>query len=202
MVRGQSPFRARPGLSITYDGQSFNYAPVPPDRGVAMLVQDRMAEHQAGAFVVGISGTTYAQRNTTRVYRSFSTLQQFTEPVLCDIGGQSDLLAGMSAAAILAAMEEYHNAARAAGALWTVCATVPPISAAWGATDNAQRLALNDSIRQSGYWQGVADIAAIPEAQDPLNPVYFSDGLHPTQALADLWADLIEAAIRRAVPGI
>lgn len=175
--------------ALIFDGQSFVHAPA-GGRTIPLLVADRL-DSSYGMHVVGLPGTTYATRTTDRASRSFSRFTNSAAPVLIDISGQSDLLAGLTAAQVLAAMEEYHDAARAAGASRTIACTVPSMTAAWGYTGpmETQRQALNPLILASGAWDAVADLAAVPEAADPADVTYFSDGLHPTAALAALFAD-------------
>lgn len=162
-----------------------------------ILVADRL-DDPIGMHVVGISGTTYATRAADQQARSFVRLQGSASPVLVDIGGQSDLLGGLTAAQILTAMENYHNAAKTAGAIRTIACTVPTMSAApWNYTPamETQRLALNPLILDSSVFDAVADLAAIPEAADPADTNYFLDGLHPTSALAALYADEIASQV-------
>ncbi len=161
-----------------------------------MLVTDRLNPHTSS--MVAISGTTYATRATTAATRSYATFRNSIDPCLVDIGGQSDLLAGLTAAQILAAMEDYHADARAVGATRTLTCTVPSMTAApWNYTAamETERLALNPLILASTVFTTVADIAALPHAADPADTTYFSDGLHPTAVLAAEMADLIETRL-------
>lgn len=119
---------------------------------------------------------------------------------MVDIGGSSDLLAGLSASAILGAMENYHKAAKDAGATKTVACTVTPIikGSTWGYTEEmeSKRQELNLMILNSSVFDEVADIAGIAQAQNPDNSTYFYDGLHPAEALAELIAETISILLR------
>lgn len=143
--------------------------------------------------IVGIGGTTYATRATTAQDRCYATFKNSQTPVLVDLGGESDLIASMTAAQVLTAMENYHDAAKAKGAVYTLCATVPPgtIPTWYSEGQNTERIALNNLIRASTHWDAVIDLDTVPESADPSNLTYFSDGVHPTAALAAIWADLI-----------
>lgn len=72
--------------------------------------------------------------------------------------------------------------------------TVPPYTSATGAQET-QRLLLNDLIRASSRYNRVADLAAVPELQDPDDTTYYSDGTHPTAAGAALFASTILAVL-------
>lgn len=152
-----------------------------------------MLDYPVGMYVVGISSTTYAARAADQQNRSFNRFLGSKTPILIDIGGQSDLLASLTAAQILTAMETYHTSAKLAGATKTIACTIPGITAAWGFTGamETQRLALNSSILSSTVFDEVADLASVPEASDPNDTTYFSDGLHPKSVLASLFADEI-----------
>jgi len=68
---------------------------------------------------------------------------------------------------------------------------------AWDYTTlmETQRLVLNDLILASDVWDAVADLASLPESEDPDDTDYFADGLHPTGVLAALFADEIVSRI-------
>lgn len=190
MAGGQRPFRLRPGTGLTFDGQSFIYSPG-NGRSIAALVMD---QYPGTGSVVGISGTTYATRAADAAARSWWSFRNSSYPILIDIGGQSDIFASMTAAQVLTAMEDYHADARDAGAQFTVVSTVPA-SLSYTAPQDAERQALNELILASTAWDAVADLDAIPESQDPSNATYYSDGLHPTAALAALFAGAIVAVL-------
>ena len=91
-------------------------------------------------------------------------------------------------------MESYHDAARVAGAKATVACTVPP-STSFSGPQETQRQALNLLLLASSHFDAVADLAAVPEAEDPTDTQFYSDGLHPTSALAVLFAEEIALAL-------
>lgn len=166
------------------------------EKTIPLLVADRLP-YSVGMHVVGISSTSYTTRTTDQQTRSFSRFSGCREPILIDIGGQSDLLDGLTAEQILTAMESYHNAAKTSGAVRTIVSTIPPMTEAWDYTTlmETQRLVLNDLILASDVWDAVADLASLPESEDPDDTDYFADGLHPTGVLAALFADEIVSRI-------
>lgn len=177
----------RPLVGLVFDGQSLVYSPA-TGQALAGRINDALPPHYS--FTAAISGTTYATRTADMAARSFWQFHNAQHAVLIDIGGTSDLLAGLTAAQVLTAMENYATAALAAGAGQVIASTVPPVSlTGWGWTSGmeTQRAALNSLILASSVFDAVADIAAVPESADPDNATYYSDGLHPTAALADLW---------------
>lgn len=91
-------------------------------------------------------------------------------------------------------METYHQNAKLAGAAFTTTATVPP-STWFNGAQETQRQLLNSLILNSTQFDAVVDIAGIPEAANPADLTYYSDGLHPTAALASLFADETASAI-------
>lgn len=193
--------RRRPGTSLVFDGQSFNYAPLDGQKTLPQKVAEAF-DSGVTYSVHGISGTTYPTRSTTDQDRMHPALVNgAVNTVLVDTGGQSDLLAGSSAATILTNMEAYHTAAKAAGATHTVMATIPSMTAAWGYTGPMEtvRVSLNLLIKASSVWDAVADIAASPNSANPANTTYFPDGLHPSAPLIAEWAPIYAAAINAAV---
>jgi hypothetical protein len=194
IFEGRGPLgKAR--LGLIFDGQSFTYAPADslslPQR-VSALIQ---APHMMAA--TGISGTTYAQRAATVAARTDYHVRNAHTSVLTVISGQSDLLGGMSADSLLATAEADASARLAAGFDAVVGVTIPSMIEAWEWTPDmeAERIAYNDLLMESDVFDVVADIASIPELADPADTTYFSDGLHPTAAGADLMAPVVVEAI-------
>src|SRR5690606_17387894 len=147
-----------------------------------------------------LPGTTYAQRTTNAATRVDPFVSNAARNVLIDIAGQSDLLNSLTAEQLLVAAESYAADRRAAGFDRIVVTTVPSMTDAWGwdANMEEQRVAYNDLLLNSTAFDAVADIASIPELADPSDTTYFSDGLHPTPAGADLMAPVIAAAVSSA----
>lgn len=161
-----------------------------------MLIWDRLSSMPF--HVIAIGGTTYATRVTTVEDRSYATFKNSQRPVLVDFGGESDIIAGLTAAQVLAAMESYHDNARTRGAVYTLCATVPPATVPTWYTTNQNdviRPALNTLIRASTHWDKVIDIDALANSANPSNATYYYDGIHPTATLAGEWADLTETKL-------
>jgi hypothetical protein len=145
----------------------------------------------------GLSGTTFAQRAGSVAARTDQHVKNSEYRILCDFSGQSDLLASMSAEDLLAVAEANATARRAAGFDQIITTTVPSMTSAWNWTSpmETQRLAYNHLLKQSNKFDSVADIASLPQLQDPSNTTYFSDGLHMTPAGADISAQLIASLI-------
>lgn len=169
---------------------------------------------------VGVSSTTYAQRKNggggaaALSMRVAPSLANSKSIILVDTAGQSDLLAGMSAAALLAAAEDYwtdlanRHSTIMGGTDRTfhiVVSTVIPIGAIWGMTGamEAQRLAYNDMLRAidgleliPGVFVHINDIASA-QAWNPLNVAHYSDQIHPADGAqgVDLYAASLAAVI-------
>lgn len=181
---------------LVFDGQSFCHVPLPT---LPQIVTALLKPHSWA--VVGISSTTYATRTATAASRTDRHVVNGSRQVLVDIGGQSDLLGGLTAAQILSAAESYADGRRTAGFDLIVGCTVPPIqqtTGVWGtytAAMETQRVAYNPLLKASSHFDAVADIAAIVQLADPSDTTYFSDGLHPTLAGANPIGAVIVAAL-------
>lgn len=184
----------RPVEHVVFDGQSLIFAPA-AGRGLAALVMDQLPPTSWS--IVGLSGTTYATRATTVTARTDQHVVNAETPVLVDVGGQSDLLADLTAAQLLTAAESYANGRRTAGFDRIIGCTVPH-STQFSAGQNTQRLAYNPLLLASSAFDTVADLAAVPALQDASNTTYYSDGLHFTAAGAALAAAVIVAALEAA----
>lgn len=178
-----------------FDGQSLIYAPVTspswPDRYMASRLDD------SESFRVAVQGTTFAQRASTVVARGVDGMLAATDRrvVLVSDGGTSDLLAGLTSAQVLSAMDSYHDARRAAGADYIAIPTVVP-NITMTAGQNTQRLALNAALLADPSAAGadlVVDVAALPSLQNAADTAAFYDGQHYTPAstiaVAGLWDD-------------
>lgn len=188
---------------LVMDGQSFANTPVGAttfSKVVALLP----AEWWPSSYNAAVNGTTYAQRKTGGANSAATRLDPHLsgtyQNVIVDIAGQSDLIntagggANLTAATLLAQVEAYIAERRAAGADVYVACTVPPNYLTTGGQET-ERLAYNALLLASGAPDAVADIAALPHAQDHSDATYYSDQLHPTSALADEFASTIEAAV-------
>lgn len=80
-------------------------------------------------------------------------------------------------------LKDYCNEFKAAGWKVIICTLLPAVS---NATYETQRLATNTSIRNdSSFYDGLADLAAnsiMGQFTSVLDPTYYIDTLHPTQA--------------------
>lgn len=195
---------------LIFDGQSFNYTPDATHAHPQVLVNMLPGgSYPSPKLDVAVSGTTYAQRKNGGTYDAATRVDPYisgTDPtVLIDCAGQSDIIsvanggAGLSGPAVLAAAQSYFQERRTAGVDLVIACTVPPISGAgWAVTgqEEVNRVTYNNLLNAAagnGIIDGVADIAALPHAQDSTNTTYFSDGLHPTAALAAEYAGCIKA---------
>lgn len=178
------------------DGQSLVFAPsgvVAPNVATGLVAQLRSAY---GLATPAISGTTYAQRAPTVVSRVDSLARNATRSILIDIGGTSDLLGGMSAAALLATVEAYADARRAAGYERVIELTVPPTSLISGGAET-QRQAYNAALlaNANGKFDAVVDVAGHPLLDDSSDVAYYSDALHWTAAGAAVATGLVKTAV-------
>lgn len=144
-----------------------------------------------------VAATTYATRAGTQASRYGATLNAHRRSTVLDLGGQSDLWADMSAATLYAAALSYWNTLRAAGADFIVPCTIPhALNFQLAPTQNAERLAYNALLRASTDVDDVVDVAADPRFANPQDTTYFADGLHPTEAGAQVIAELADAVLR------
>jgi hypothetical protein len=195
---------------LIFDGQSFNYTPTVGQAHPTVLVGLLPgASYPSPKLDVAVNGTTYAQRKNAGAYPGSTRVDPYisgTDPtVLIDCAGQSDIISvangglGLTGPALLASATSYFQERRAAGVDLVIACTVPPISGGgWAVTgqEEINRVTYNNLLNAAagnGIIDGVADIAALPHAQDATNTTYFSDGLHPTAALAAEFAGCIEA---------
>lgn len=175
-----------------FDGQSLNNAPFDapyPSQLGALLGPEYPV------IICGRGGTTYAQRTTTAPGRVDYHFANATTNVLVDLGGQSDLLAGLTGSQLLAAAEAYADARRAAGADLIVALTCPH-STSYTAGQNTQRATYNAGLLTSAHFDAVVDIAADPAMADASDLTYWNaDGLHPVAAGAAVIAGLVEPVL-------
>lgn len=182
-------------ISRTYifDGQSYImvpfFEPTWPDRFMA-------GRPRAQHFLVGAGGTTYAQRTAAGRLAPVLGLP-FGHPVtLISDGGESDIMADLTAAQVIAAMKSYHDAARVVRPDVRIAGpTIPVASSAWYSAGQLAVLAqVNTLLRANPAAAGLdvlVDVAALPQLADPLDTRYRYDQLHYTalaaKAVADLW---------------
>lgn len=186
---------------LLFDGQSFAYTPTVATSHYGALIGLLPAHRYTFGFVAS-AATTYAQRAATAAGRVDSSIPKDRPTVLIDVAGQSDIIAAgsgggdLTAAQTLTAMESYWTARRTAGVDYIIPSTVPPMTSAWlDADGQTQRTTLNPLILASSGANAVSNIAALANAADPANTTYFSDGLHPTAALALEFATTIRNAM-------
>ena len=165
-----------------------------PDQS-ANLPAKCMANLAGRSEVTAIDGSSYAFRTRDVAERVDRHAEAVTgTKVLIDMACQQELSAGRKAQDILAEMETYWSARKAAGYDLVVAVTVPDATMFTSAA-NRERAALNDMIRWSTVADAVADIAALAEMQDATNKTYFGDGIHITSATTTLIEPVVTAAI-------
>lgn len=166
----------RPGEQIVFDGQSLNNSP-----SATSYPAQLMAGRSVAWSNVAINGTAVDALAATAPSRRDPVLQHTATSVLVFVGGQSDLVLNDSAATLLADMEAYANAARAAGADRVVMATIPPATV-YTAPQEAVRVAVNPLILAASAFDEVVDLATATNLTDAANTTYYVDGLHWTTA--------------------
>lgn len=184
--------RLRPADLFVFDGQSLANTPDSVDNFPSKVKVDLDGVSR----VVALSGTSYAQRTVavgSRVDRLLSGVAGTR--VLIDCPMQAEILAGDSAATIIATAEAYWNARRAEGFDFIICTTVIDAEP-YDAAMDAVRATLNTSIRSSSALDAVADLALIPEFIPHVTGTYSSDGIHVNDAATDLIAPVVLAAIQ------
>lgn len=147
--------------------------------------------------VVAVASTTYPQREADVATRVDALIDGSRPSVLIDVAGTSDLYQSgdnQTAAQTLTRATDYAADRRTAGVDVYVIATVPPSNIFSGGA-NTQRLAYNNLLHQSAAFDAVCDLAALPEAADPGDGTYYADGLHPTEALAAIFAAEMERTL-------
>lgn len=161
-----------------------------------------MAGRELPCEVPAISGKSWTVLSTTAAQRCHLIARQYEKSVLVLTGGTSDLMPveanppgeNDTGEQALADMEAYANAARAAGFDKIVALTVTPANW-WDADWDVQRLVMNEGIRQSDAWEVVADVAADPRLQDPMDTDYYYDQLHWTAAGNAVAAEVVAPAL-------
>lgn len=115
--------------------------------------------------------------------------------------GTNDIAnAGRTGPVVLADQYAFADAVLAAGVKPAVC-TILPRNPGGGfdvANFNTQSGYYNTHLRAEAAGRGylLIDFAAIPQAADPTNLTYYSDGIHPTVALQTLMASVAATALQ------
>jgi hypothetical protein len=182
----------RSGTQVVFDGQSHNNLPVG-----AAIPETVMADRAGVSWMnTAIGSTTYAQRAATAVQRVDRLTLDATTNVLVDIGGSDDIREGiLTAAQILAAMEDYADDRRAAGFDTIVWSTVPT-NTENTAGEELVRADLNNLIRAADFWDHLVDWETEPELTDASDLTFWSvDGLHLKAAGVAIAAPLYDVAL-------
>lgn len=108
--------------------------------------------------------------------------------------GTNDV-AGQLASTLIPLYAQYVAMAQATG-FRVVIVPVPPTTQ-YDAEDEMQRGLLNASLAATygTFPTAYANILAVPETNDPEDTEYYPDGLHPSNALYELWTPVFEAAV-------
>jgi hypothetical protein len=186
-----------------FDGQSFNHKPdaAASDQPYNVRLMTLLASptRRYGMANMAISGTSYTDRSTTVVSRVDQFATRYAKAVIVDFSGVKDISEGKTAAEILALAEGYADARRAAGFSKVLTATVTANSG-YTAPQEAVRVAYNALLvaNANRKFDAVIDIASLPHAADPANTTYYTDGIHPSNALAAEFAQLAYTALATA----
>lgn len=179
-----------------FDGQSFNNYPqaVASDKPytVRLLELLKTGTTTFGSSNQAISGTSYTDRNSTVVSRVDQFGTRYETLVICDFSGVKDISEGKTPAQILALAEAYADARRVAGFDYILTATVTK-NTGYTAGQETTRQQYNNLLRANANnkFDAILDIDSLAHAQNPANTTYFTDGIHPSNALAAEFADLV-----------
>jgi lysophospholipase L1-like esterase len=111
------------------------------------------------------------------------------------LAGSNDINNARSAAQVIADMDAWIAAVRAAdpAAVPVGCTVLPRID--YTADEEAVRQAVNAHIRLGANFGFVIDLAADPRLGSPGNAAIYGDGVHPTDAGYAIVAELVQGAL-------
>lgn len=152
----------------------------------------RLPDHDYA--ITAASGTSYSQRYVNRDLRWAPVKSTFHDTiVVIDAGGTSEISALATPEDAIEAVASYWDNMRTQYDIdLLLCSTIPTFVGETSGIE-AVREGYNEAILSDPSLinaDGVVDWAGIDEAQDPSDTDWFSDGYHPTPALAEIWADL------------
>lgn len=187
---------------------------VPLESSWAMLTQQLLDASQPVNLVNGaISGSVIGTPSTAGQYRDvfLPILQPFyssarAKNIFVQAAGTNDMAAGaLDGPTTLARDYALQDAALAAGFRTIGTTVLKRIGTGHDAAFETARSYKNTHLLAEyaarGY-AGVIDFGGIPEAQDPSNTTWFSDGIHPTTALHALMAQRAAPVIQAALADI
>jgi len=146
---------------------------------------------------LGVSGRTLAEMDSTFASRNVPTQYSSSgRNTLVILGGINDIMntSGITETALRNSMTSYINKAKAAG--YKVLVGTLLRVANFTTARETLRVGFNNWIRSnaSNLEYTVVDFEAISEFSDPLNTVYFTDGLHLTRRGFNLLASAVRVA--------
>ena len=183
----------RPSKLAVFDGQSLLNSPATGLAPPHVL----MTGVKAPFHIAAVSGTTFAQRAASVVERVDAKLKAYSKGgVYVNLGGYSDIVGGMTGANAAASAISNAQARKAAGFSKVIECTQPD-NTQMTSGQHTQRLAYNAAILESSVFDSIIDLASVPGlvASDAS---LFSDGLHFTQAGANLVASVMEPIVMNA----
>lgn len=176
---------------------------VPVSQRWSSVAQQMLNATQPVNVVNGAVSGTWINQQRTEVFPLLSPFYSEARAKNAFIlaAGTNDIATlGHSGATTLADQYAYAGAVLAAGFKPFLC-TIPARNPGGGfdvANFNTHAGYYNTHLRAeaAGLGYGLIDFAAIPQAADPTNPTYFSDGIHPTIALQALMGQVAAAEIQ------
>lgn len=178
------------GDSITA-GQSANTVPYPTYFSTLTAVRNKN---------LGVGGQTMSTMNTNYAANVAPLFATGLRDTLSILAGTNDIPAGATDLTLRATIQSYCGKARTTGFRVYVGTIISRNDAGWNATLEGYRVAYNTWLKANyaSFCDGVIDFDATPQSTDPSNTTWFQDGLHPTNALAELFAGAVRS--RLSVP--
>lgn len=175
-----------PSPLVVVDGQSLNNIPDSASSYPSQMMVGRGIPWAN----VAINGAAFAALTTTATTRRDPVLASSRRSVIVLLGGEGDLVVGISGATLYATMQAYAASARTAGARKVIACTIPP-STAFTGPQEAQRVIANNLILPSSSWDASVDLAANPQLSNAADATYYVDGTHWTAAGATVATGLV-----------
>jgi hypothetical protein len=160
-----------------------------------------MSGVQVPFHIAAISGTTFAQRSPSVSERVDAKIKSVGKgSVYVNLGGYSDIVGGMTGAAAAASAISNAQARKAAGFTKAIECTQPD-NTQMTTAQHTERLAYNAAVLASNAFDYVIDLASVPGLV-ATDASLFSDGLHFTQAGANLVASAMQSTVLAALAAV
>jgi len=152
---------------------------------------------------VGVSGDTFATRDTNYAAVVAPLYGVGLRDAVFILAGTNDIAnAGATDLTLRTIAQSYCGKARATGYKVYIGTIIARSDAGWNGTKEGYRTAYNTWLKANfaSFADGVIDFDAIPQSQNPADTTYFqTDLVHPTNALAQLFADAVRTKFSLAV---